>query len=73
MPVSVISAKSFPVKGIMEKNIHVTNSAALCLPVRQCECWFLIRAVLLGDFLDGDAHLIAQVPPGVHHTVRPFT
>lgn len=34
MPVSVISAKSFPVKGIMEKNILVRNSAALCLPIR---------------------------------------
>lgn len=37
------------------------------------ECCFLVRAVLLRDFLDGDAYLVAQVPPGVHHAVRPFT
>lgn len=33
----------------------------------------LIRAVLLRDFLDGDADLVAQIPPSVHHAVRPFT
>lgn len=34
---------------------------------------FLIRAVLFWDFLNGDAYLVAQVPPGVHHAIRAFT
>lgn len=34
---------------------------------------FFIRAVLLGDLLDGDAHLVAQVPPSIHHTICSFT
>lgn len=33
----------------------------------------LIHAVLFRDFLDGDAYLVAQVPPRVHHAVRAFT
>lgn len=37
------------------------------------QCWFLVRAVFLRDFLDGDAYLVAQVPPSVHHAIRPFT
>lgn len=38
-----------------------------------CWCWVLIRAVLLGDFLDGDAYLVAQVPPCIHDAIRSFT
>lgn len=34
---------------------------------------FLIRAVLFRDFLNGDAYLVAQVPPSVHHAIRAFT
>lgn len=34
---------------------------------------FLLRAVLFWDFLNGDAYLVAQVPPGVHHAIRAFT
>lgn len=54
----------------------------LCFPARNNSEWgkkkkqwvcVLIRAVLLRDFLDGDADLVAQVPPSVHHAVRPFT
>lgn len=37
------------------------------------KCQFLIRAVLFWDFLNGDAYLVAQVPPGVHHAIRAFT
>lgn len=32
----------------------------------------VLRAVLLRDLLDGDANLVAQVPPSVHHTIRPL-
>lgn len=39
----------------------------------QCDCLFPIRSVFLRDLLDGDAYLVAQVPPSIHHTVRPFT
>lgn len=31
-----------------------------------------LRAVLLGDLLDGDADLVTQVPPSIHHTIRPL-
>lgn len=37
------------------------------------EWQFLLRAVLFWDFLNGDAYLVAQVPPGVHHAIRAFT
>lgn len=33
----------------------------------------LIHAVLFRDFLDGDANLVAQVPPRVHHAICAFT
>lgn len=34
---------------------------------------FLIHVVLFRDFLDGDAYLVAQVPPRVHHAILAFT
>lgn len=75
----IISAKSFPVKASVEKYILVRkcsseSSAKTRFGIFQKKKQkFFLRAVLLRDFLDGDAHLIAQVPPCVHHAVRPFT
>ena len=34
---------------------------------------FSIRAVFLWDLLDGDADLVAQVPPSIHHAIGSFT
>lgn len=40
---------------------------------KECKILSLIRAVFLRDLLDGDADLVAQVPPGIHHSVRAFS
>lgn len=76
----IISAKSFPVKASVEKYILVRKCSSeysaktrFGIFQKKNNQKFFLRAVLLRDFLDGDAHLIAQVPPCVHHAVRPFT
>lgn len=73
---SIISCQSFSFSGVTEKQSHEKRCSS---PNFDSNEWkkkkhqFLIRAVLFRDFLNGDAYLVAQVPPGVHHAIGAFT
>lgn len=69
--------QSFSFFGVMEKQSHEKHCSSASLGPNEgknkTKRKFLIRAVLFRDFLDGDAYLVAQVPPRVHHAIRAFT
>lgn len=71
---STISCQSFSFLGVKEKQSHEKHCSSHNFHSnKEKKNQFLIRAVLFRDFLNGDAYLVAQVSPGVHHAIRAFT
>lgn len=60
----------FPLRAYMENHIRMGKWTKA--NNKNHVSFSFIRAVFLWDFLDGDSHLIAQVPACVDHAVRSF-